>query len=316
MNIHKNARLTFVRRLEMVMSLTSSGACVTVAADRFGVSTATVRKWLGRYLAEGPSGLADRSSRPIVSPRSISTATALTIIELRKKRMTQMRIAHYLGLSKATVSRVLNRAGLSRLSDLEPAEPIVRYEHAHCGDLIHLDTKKLARIERPGHRVHGDRTTEVRGAGWEVLFIAIDDHARIAFTRMYANETKENAIDFLGKAYAWYTSLGMRPKAILTDNGSAFRSKAFAAAAQAVGLKSRFTRPYRPQTNGKAERFIQSALREWAYGFVYQHSNDRTAMLDHWLHHYNWHRPHQGIGGMTPMHRLTNDAHNLLQLHS
>lgn len=144
MNIHKNARLTFVRRLEMFMALTSNGSSVTLAADRYGVSAATVRKWLGRFLAEGPSGLADRSSRPNASPRSISAATALTIIELRKKRMTQMRIAHYLGLSKATVSRVLNRAGLSRLSDLEPVEPIVRYEHAHCGDRIPLDTKQLA----------------------------------------------------------------------------------------------------------------------------------------------------------------------------
>lgn len=320
MNIHKNARLTFVRRLEMVTALTLRQLSLASAADRFGVTTATARKWLGRYVAHGQAGLVDRSSRPAVSPRAISSATALTIIELRKKRMTQMRIAGYLGISKTTVSRVLNRAGLSKLSDLEPAEPIVRYEHAHAGDLIHLDTKKLARIERPGHRVHGDRTKEVRGAGWEVLFIAIDDHARIAFTRMYANETKENAIDFLAKAHAWYTALGIHPKAILTDNGSAFRSRAFGAAVQALRLKLRFTRPYRPQTNGKAERFIQSALREWAYGFVYQHSKDRIAMLNDWLHHYNWHRPHQGIGGIAPMNRITATAaataNNLLQLHN
>lgn len=315
MNTHKNARLTFVRRLEMVIFLTSQGGCPSTAAEQFGVTTTTVRKWLGRYLAEGEAGLADRSSRPDVSPRSIAPATALTIIELRKKRMTQLRIAGYLNVSKATVCRVLKRAGLSRLSDLDPVEPIVRYEHMHPGDLIHFDTKKLARIERPGHRVHGDRTTEVRGAGWEVLFIAIDDHARLAFTRIVANETKENAIDFLAKAHAWYTALGIQPKAILTDNGSAFRSKAFAAAVQALGLKARFTRPYRPQTNGKAERFIQSALREWAYGFIYQHSSERTAMLDRWQHHYNWHRPHQGIGGIAPMMRLNQNTNNLLQLH-
>lgn len=177
MNSHKNARLTYLRRLEMVTALVSHRLSLAAAADRFGVSMVTVRKWLGRFLAEGEAGLADRSSRPRVSPRAISPAMALTVTELRKKRMTQGRIAAYLGLSKATVSRVLGRAGLSRLSDLAPAEPVVRYEHAHPGDLIHLDTKKLVRIERPGHRVHGDRRTRVSGAGWEVLFVAIDDHA-------------------------------------------------------------------------------------------------------------------------------------------
>jgi len=315
MNSHQNARLTFVRRLEMVTALTSRQLCLVAAAERFGVSTVTARKWLGRYLAQGKTGLADRSSRPLTSPRCILPMKALTVVELRKKRMTQARIAAYLGISTATVCRVLQRAGLSRLSDLDPVEPVMRYEHAHAGDLIHLDTKKLVRIERPGHRVHGDRSTRVSGAGWEVLFVAIDDHARIAFTRMYRDETKENAIDFLHQAHAWFSTLGIRAKAILTDNGSAFRSKAFAAAARCLGLKSRFTRPYRPQTNGKAERFIQSALREWAYGFVYQHSNDRIAMLDRWQHHYNWHRPHQGIGGVAPMTRLTASTNNLLQLH-
>jgi transposase InsO family protein len=315
MNIHKNARLTFIRRLEMVTALTSHQISLLSAAEQFGVSMATARKWLGRFLAEGEAGLTDRSSRPKASPRAIASAAALTVVELRKKRMTQARIAGYLGLSKATVSRVLCRAGLSKLCDLEPAEPVVRYEHAQSGDLIHLDTKKLVRIERPGHRVHGDRRTRVSGAGWEVLFVAIDDHARIAFTRMYADETKENAIDFLHQAHAWFTSLGVQPKAILTDNGSAFRSKAFAAAVQALQLKARFTRPYRPQTNGKAERFIQSALREWAYGFVYQHSNERIAKLAHWQHHYNWHRPHQGIGGIVPMSRLPTTVNNLLQFH-
>jgi transposase InsO family protein len=216
----------------------------------------------------------------------------------RQFHRARARIAAYLGLSTATVSRVLQRAGLSRLSDLDPVEPVARYEHAQAGDLLHLDTKKLVRIERPGHRVHGDRCTRVSGAGREVLFVAIDDHARIAFTHMYRDETKENAIDFLLKAHAWLAALGIRPKAILTDNGSAFRSKAFGAAVRSLGLKSRFTRPYRPQTNGKAERFIQSALREWAYGFVYQHSNDRIAMLNRWQHHYNWHRPTRGLASL------------------
>ena len=230
--------------------------------------------------------------------------------------MTQYRIADYLQVSRATVSRVLRRAGLSRLSDLEPAEPVVRYERAQTGELIHLDTKKLGRIDRIGHRVTGDRHGRSGKAGWETLFVAIDDHARIAFTDLYPDESQENACQFLQNTVAYYRSLGVRPQAILTDNGSAFRSKSFHATCEALGLKHRFTRPYRPQTNGKAERFIQSALREWAYGFVYNHSKERTEMLDQWLHHYNWHRPHQGIGGRVPMSRLRKSTNNLLQLHT
>jgi transposase InsO family protein len=316
MNTHKNARLTFIRRIEMVHEVTLKHLPVALAASRYGVTPATVRKWLGRFLAEGEKGLLDRSSRPAVSPRAIVPGKALAIVELRRKRMTQGRIAQYLEISKATVSRVLTRAGLARWSDLEPAEPVVRYEHARPGDLIHLDTKKLMRIERAGHRIHGDRTTRVYGAGSEALFVAIDDHARVAFTDMYRDESQESACQFLTNACAYYRSLGVRPKAILTDNGSAFRAKTFKQTCEALGLKHRFTRPYRPQTNGKAERFIQSALREWAYGLTYSHSNERTAVLDRWIHHYNWHRPHQGIGGLAPMSRLRTSTNNLLQLHT
>lgn len=316
MNTHKNARLTFVRRLEMVQEMTLQQVPIAHIARDYGVTEATARKWLGRFLAEGEPGLMDRSSRPARSPRAIAPRTALTILELRRKRMTQGRIAQYLAVSKATVSRVLNRAGLARLKDLEPAEPVLRYEHDRPGDLIHLDTKKLGRIERIGHRITGRGPGQMEGAGWETLFVAIDDHARIAFTDMYPDETQESACQFLHNTYAYYRSLGVKPTAILTDNGSAFRSKTFRAACQELGLKQRFTRPYRPQTNGKAERFIQSALREWAYGFVYSHSTERTAMLDRWLHHYNWHRPHQGIGGLAPMSRLKTVRNNLLQLHT
>jgi transposase InsO family protein len=317
MNTHKNARLTFIRRLEMVQEVTRQHLPIAAVARSYGVTEGTVRKWLGRFLAEGAKGLMDRSSRPSVSPRAIAPAKALTIVELRKKRMTQGRIAQYLQVSKATVSRVLNRAGLARLSDLDPAEPVVRYEHEQPGDLIHLDTKKLGKINRAGHRVTGRGPG--RGpsrAGWETLFVAVDDHARIAFTDLYPDETKEHSCQFLQNTCAYYRSLGVRPKAVLTDNGSTFRSKAFQVTCQALGLKHRFTRPYRPQTNGKAERFIQSALREWAYGFAYRHTSERTSMLDEWLHHYNWHRPHQGIGGVAPMSRLKTVRNNLLQLHS
>jgi transposase InsO family protein len=266
-------------------------------------------------LALGEAGLVDASSRPACSPRSIDAGKALAILELRRKRLTHARIAAALSVSKSTVSRVLARAGMSRLADLEPAEPIVRYEHAAPGDLLHIDTKKLGRIERPSHRVTGDRRDSVEGAGWEMLFVAVDDHARIAFTDMHPDEKWPQAVQFLRNAVAYFRSLGVRVQRLLTDNGSAFRSKQFAQACRELGIQHKFTRAYRPQTNGKAERFIQSALREWAYGFTYQNSNERTAALDHWNHHYNWHRPHQGIGGAAPASRLNKSRNNLLTLH-
>ena len=196
-------------------------------------------------------------------------------------------------VSKSTVSRVLVRAGLSSLADLQPAEPVVRYEHEAPGDMLHIDTKKLGRIVRPSHRVTGNRRDSVSGA----------------------DEKIPNAVQFLRNAHAYYASMGVQIKRLLTDNGAAFRSRDFAQACRDLGIRHRFTRPYRPQTNGKAERFIQSALREWAYGFTYQHSGERTAALGHWNHYYNWHRPHQGIGGATPMSRLNQSRNNLLKLH-
>jgi transposase InsO family protein len=316
MNIHKNARLTLARRIEMVQSIVERGLTPAAAAAAAGVSAPTARKWLGRFLAHGEAGLADRSSCPRVSPKAISSSRALAIVELRRRRLIQARIAASLGVSKSTVGRVLARAGLSRLKDLEPSAPVLRYEHAHPGDLIHIDTKKLGRIERMGHRVTGDRRDSVDGVGWEYLFVAIDDHARIGFTDMYPDERKASAVQFLRNTVAYFRSLGVQVKRVLTDNGSAFRSKKFAKACRRLKLKHSFTRPYRPQTNGKAERFIQSALREWAYGIPYNHSSERTDMLDRWTHHYNWHRPHQGINGVVPISRLPQSGNNLLTLHS
>jgi transposase InsO family protein len=316
MNSHKNARLTFARRLEMAQDITERGISHAGAALRQNVSVPTVRKWLGRYLAHGQVALGDRSSRPRLSPRSIAPATALAIVEVRRRRLTHARIAASLGVSKSTVGRVLARAGLSHLKDLDPIAPAVRYEHAAAGDLLHIDIKRLGRIQRPSHRVTGNRRDTFDGAGWEFLFVAIDDHARIGFTHMYPDETKASAIQFMCDAVAYYKSLGVPVKGLLTDNGSAFRSKDFAQTCIKLKVKHRFTRPYRPQTNGKAERFIQSALREWAYGFVYQNSLQRTNQLDAWIHHYNWHRPHQGIGGVAPMSRLKTSCNNLLTLHS
>ena len=316
MNIHKNARLTLARRIEMVRTIVEDKVTPAEAAAEAGVSEPTARKWLGRFLAGGEAGLLDRRSRPNVSPRRISSTKALAIEELRRRRLTQARIAQAIGVSKSTVGRVLARAGMSRLRDLEPSEPVLRYEHADPGDLIHIDTKKLGRIERMSHRITGNRRDSFGGAGWEFLFVAVDDHARISFTDMYADEGKTSAVQFLQNTVAYFNSLGVRPKRVLTDNGSAFRSKTFSAACRDLRLKHSFTRPYRPQTNGKAERFIQSALREWAYGVPYNHSSERIAMLERWTHHYNWHRPHQGIKGITPMSRLAQSPNNLLTLHS
>jgi transposase InsO family protein len=316
MNIHKNARLTLARRIELVGMMVDHRIVPAEAAREAGVSEPTARKWLGRYLAEGEPGLQDRSSRPKHSPRTIAPQKALAIVELRRRRLTQARIAVSVGVSESTVGRVLRRAGLSRLSDLEPSEAVVRYEHEHPGDLLHIDTKKLGRIERMGHRITGDRRDVFGGAGWEFLFVAVDDHSRIAFTDLYPDERKPSAVQFLENAVAYYRSLGVRVQRVLTDNGSAFRSKLFRHACTRLQLKHTFTGAYRPQTNGKAERFIQSALREWAYGIAYNHSSERQEMLDRWIHHYNWHRPHHGIKGLAPISRLARRPNNLLTVHS
>lgn len=315
MNSHKHARLTYARRVEMIQQMTVEGISVAQAAQRQGVTPVTARKWLSRYLSGGADALRDASSRPRHSPRQIAPATALLIVELRRQRQTQARIARSVGVSAATVSRVLRRAGLSTFSALEPAPPVQRYEHEQPGDLLHIDTKKLGRIERPSHRVTGNRRDSVEGAGWEMLFVAIDDHARVAFTAMHPNEKKKEAVRFLHAAVGYYQKLGVRIQRLLTDNGSAFRSRDFREACLALGIRHKFTRAYRPQTNGKAERFIQSALREWAYGWTYQNSAHRTAALDDWQHHYNWHRPHAGIGGEVPMSRINASGNNVLTLH-
>jgi transposase InsO family protein len=316
MNAHKNARLTFARRLEMVQDIINAGLSAPEAARRQAVSAPTARKWLGRYLAAGPEALSDASSRPQRSPRAITPAKALLIVELRRRHLLQATIARQVGVSASTVSRVLCRAGLSKLSELDPREPIQRYEHAAPGDLLHIDTKMLGRIERPGHRVTGNPRDSVQGAGWETLFVAVDDHARIAFAAMHVDEKVPRAVQFLRQAVDYYAGLGVAIKRLLTDNGGAFRSKVFAATCRELGIVHKFTRAYRPQTNGKAERFIQSALREWAYGWTYQNSAQRTQALVHWQHHYNWHRPHQGIGGAVPMSRLPKSRNNLLTLHT
>lgn len=316
MNTHKNARLTYLRRLEMVQDITQRGLATSEAAARQDVSAVTARKWLGRYLVGGPTGLLDKSSRPEKSPRAIEPSVALAIVELRRKLFLQAHIATYVGVSKATVSRVLRRAGLSRLSDLRPDEPVQRYERETPGELLHIDIKKLGRFDKVGHRITGDRTQRARNIGWEYVFVAIDDHSRIAFTQMYPDEKKESAVDFLRAATRYFAGLRVPIQRLITDNGPAFHSATFGQTCLELGIAQKFTRAYRPQTNGKAERFIQSALREWAYGRAYQHSDERRAALPLWNHFYNWHRQHHGIGCLPPMSRLSTSRNNVLTLHT
>jgi transposase len=230
MNTHKNARLTYLRRLEMAQDLTERGLSASEAGAKHGVSAVTARKWLGRYLADGAAGLLDKSSRPQRSPRAIEPHVALAIVELRRKLMLQARIASYMGVSKATVSRVLRRAGLSRLSDLGPQEPVQRYEREHPGELLHIDIKKLGRFDKVGHRITGDRAQRGREIGWEFVFVAVDDHSRIAFTQMHPDESRHSAQAFVRAAAAYFATLGVPIQRVLTDNGMAFRSAAFSEA--------------------------------------------------------------------------------------
>lgn len=316
MNTHKHARLTYLRRLEMVKDITERSVSAAQAGRQHGVSAVTARKWLSRYLADGAAGLMDKSSRPSRSPHSIEPGVALTIVELRRKMFLQARIASYMGVSKATVSRVLRRAGLSRLSDLQPEEPIQRYEREVPGELLHIDTKKLGRFDKVGHRITGDRTQRARDIGWDFVFVAVDDNSRVAFTQVYPDETGKSAAAFLRAAAMYFDTLGVPIQRVLTDNGKAFYSASFAEACLEQGISQRFTRAYRPQTNGKAERFIQSALREWAYGRVYATSAQRNQALPVWTHFYNWHRQHHGIQLTVPVSRLAAFRKNVLTLHT
>jgi transposase InsO family protein len=315
-DIHQNARLTVRRREELALGVISGSLTIAEAVEEFGVCTTTVRKWVRRYQMEGPAGMADRSSRPWLSPSQISVSMTAAIEVLRRQRQTGNHISEQLGISKATVHRVLDRRGLNHLMAIEPPVAIVRYEHDTPGALVHLDIKKLGCIGRIGHRIHGDRRRGSRGIGWEFVHVAIDDHSRLGFSRVMMDERHPSAVAFLHATVAYYRALGITVKAILTDNGSCYRSRAFRQACTVLGLKHRFTRPYRPRTNGKAERFIQTLLREWAYAKAYQHSAERTAHLGPWLHHYNWHRRHGSLEKKPPVSRLGLDRHNLLRLHT
>jgi transposase InsO family protein len=316
MNVHKNARLT-PRGREIMISRLERGEHPSDVATSMGVSASTVYKWRRRYRAKGLAGLLDRSSRPHTCPCRTPEDVEARVIALRKERRIYLRIAAEAGVSKSTVGRILTRHGLNRWRDLEPAEPARRYERDSPGEMIHLDIKKLGRFNRVGHRMTGDRTLprSGRGIGWEYVHVCIDDHSRIAFADIRPDEKKESAIASLKAAIAYYASLGIAVDRVMTDNGSCYRSKAFNKTCAALGLRHIYTKPYTPRTNGKAERFIQSALREWAYAHAYENSEQRANELPRWIHHYNWHRPHAGIKGKSPISRAGLDVNNLMRLH-
>ena len=317
MDIHKNARLTVYGR-ERIVCLLQDGHSVGEVVEMMGVSDKTVRKWRDRHLAEGPAGLQDRSSRPhqLRQPTPIEAVQRIEI--LRRQRLPGKEIAGQVGVSPSTVSRVLKRLGLSKLSAVDPAEPPRRYERERPGELIHIDIKKLGKFNRIGHRITGDRTgqSNSRGVGWEFVHVAIDDASRVAFSRIMKSERAACAIAFLKAAIAYYRSLGITVERIMTDNGSCYRARAFRRACKRLGLRHIYTKPYTPRTNGKAERFIQTALREWAYARAYDTSKQRASDLPLWLHRYNWHRPHGSIGHKPPVSRLGLTHDNLLRLHN
>jgi len=304
MNLHSSAKTYPFSRGILVRRVRRLGWTVRQAAQAAGISLRTAYKWLARFRKEGRAGLMDRSCRPLRAPNRIEAAVVAKVIDLRRSRLPATEVARQLGMPRSTVGLILRRKGLSRWSALEKKEPPRRYEIAEPGGLLHLDIKKLGRIQGVGHRIHGDRRTRQRGIGWEHLHVAIDAHSRSSYAEILSDETKETTAAFLQRALSHYTSQGVRVQRILTDNGMCYHSKLVQAVCEVHGIKHSFTRPYRPQTNGKAERFIQTALREWAYRLAYQSSEQRSQALKAWLHHYNHHRPHSALGGLPPAHKL------------
>jgi transposase InsO family protein len=280
------------------------GWAVADAAQAAGVSERTAWRWIARFRAEGAAGLRDRSCRPHRVPRRTGVAREGRIVALRRRRWTADRIARCVGMPRSTVAAVLRRQGLGRLGQLEPKVPPVRYERKRPGELLHLDTKKLGRIRGIGHRIHGDRRRASRGVGWEFAHVCVDDHSRLAYVEVLPDEGQVHTTAFLHRAVRWFRQRGVRAQRLLTDNGNGYRSNRFQAARGELGLRHYYTRPYTPRTNGKAERFIQTLLREWAYVRPYRTSNQRTQRLPAWLDHYNRRRPHTALGYRPPISRI------------
>ena len=305
MNLHSGARSCPASRALLVQRVRELDWTVTRSAAAAGISRRTAHKWLGRYQAHDPASVQDRSSRPRRSPGQTPVEWREMILLLRRTKMTGPQIARDLKRPRATVARVLKRAGLERLKKLEPKEPENRYQHRRPGDLIHLDVKKLGRISGVhGHRITGDRSKRRKGAGWDYVHVAIDDRTRIAYAEVLRDETAETTASFLRRALGWYRTLGIRVRRILTDNGSGYIGRRFAHETEHLRIVHKRTRPYRPRTNGKAERFIQTLIREWAYATAYLTSDARARVLPRWLRHYNRNRPHGSLDGLPPFSRL------------
>lgn len=305
MQLHPNARLTPATRRLLVDRILSQGWAVTRAAGAAGVSRQTAYKWLARYAEGGAAGLSDRSSRPRRIPIRTPGRAVRRMEQLRRRRKTAWEIALELGIPVSTVSRHLKGLGLGRIWRLAEADaPPHRYEHWAPGDLFHIDAKKLARIEAVGHRIHGDRSRRHYGAGWEVAFVCVDDHTRLAYAEVHRSEDAACAALFFRRALRWFAGIGIRCQRVLSDNARCYTSKAFTALCLAEQVRQSFTRPYTPKTNGKAERFIQTLKRRWAYRYVFRTSAIRAASLRPWVAHYNHQRPHRSLGKKAPMARL------------
>jgi transposase InsO family protein len=319
MKVHANAPLGPKGRLTMVLRVLEHGWSLMEAAEAAGVSERTCSKWVGRYRAEGERGLIDRSSAPHSVPHRTPEDRVAAIAALRRLRMTGAEIAFCLGMALSTVSAVLRRIGLGKLSRLEPPEPPNRYERRYAGELLHIDIKKLGKLRGgAGHRITGKRSGlhRNRGIGWEYVHVCVDDATRLAYVEVLSDETALTAIGFLRRAIGFYGRHGIRVQRLMTDNGSAYRSTVHALACRALHVRHLRTQPYRPRTNGKAERFIRTLLGGWAYGAIYASSRERTAALDGWLWTYNHRRPHGSLSHTTPIARLTREQNNLARSYS
>ena len=302
--LHGNARSTPYTRRLLVQRVEVEGWSISRAARAVGLSRTAARKWVARFREGGEDQLRDRSSRPKHCPHVTPRAIVSRVLQLRRQRLVTDAIAREVALARSTVTAILRRHGVSRLPPVHPPPPVVRYERQSPGELIHLDTKKLARIRGVGHRIHGDRSRTFEGAGWEYAHLAIDDHTRLSYVEVLPDETGETAASFLERALRFFGRHRIAVQRLLTDNGGCYRSYAFAAVCQTQGIHHLWTRPFTPRTNGKAERLVQTLLREWAYLRAYASSARRTAALKDYLRHYNHRRPHGSLGFRPPITRL------------
>lgn len=303
-NPHQNARTTFFSRVLMVERVLIRGMSVSVVARQLGVSRTTIYKWLQRYRCHGTAALHNRGSRPKTCPRRLPVEQVATIAALRRRRQSSIEIARAMFVPVSTVSHELRRLGLNRLDRLETRPPVIRYEHRRPGDMIHLDVKKLGRIEGVGHRITQDQSKRFRGAGWEFLHVCVDDHSRLAYGEILPDERSESCAAFLVRSVRWLKGQGVSVSRVMTDNAGAYTSRHFQKALNRLDLRHVRTRPYTPRTNGKAERFIRTSLKEWAYGHAYESSAERQEHLDPWLNYYNHQRPHTSLNKKPPVSRL------------